>query len=161
MQNEFKQRRKYRDPETCCTPPLVEDSLWSAMDDDPFGVYTNLGGRSSPVTPPPLRAVKLTYNETAEKIGKAFEEIKTEAFKHEPTKEVDLHEEQASHDYAIKKFKNYKSSLKLDPTGSPADKTFIFPHDRKGPGRPRGPRGLASSLIMRPTIDRPCTPKVI
>ena len=29
------------------------------------------------------------------------------------TKEVDLHEDMASHDVAIKKFKNYKSSLKL------------------------------------------------
>ena len=29
------------------------------------------------------------------------------------TKEVDLHEDMASHDAAIKKFKNYKSSLKL------------------------------------------------
>ena len=43
MQNQFKQRRKYRDPETCCTPPLVEDNLWTTMDDDPFGVYTSLG----------------------------------------------------------------------------------------------------------------------
>ena len=43
MQAQFKQRRKYRDPETCCTPPLVEDNLWTTMDDDPFGVYTSLG----------------------------------------------------------------------------------------------------------------------
>ena len=43
MQNQFKQRRKYRDPETCCTPPLVEDNLWTTMDDDPFGVYHSLG----------------------------------------------------------------------------------------------------------------------
>ena len=43
MQAQYKQRRKYRDPETCCTPPLVEDNLWTTMDDDPFGVYTSLG----------------------------------------------------------------------------------------------------------------------
>ena len=55
MQNENKNRRKFRDPETCCTPPLVEDQLWSNLSDDPVGVYTDLGGRSSPVTPPPLR----------------------------------------------------------------------------------------------------------
>ena len=53
-----------------------------------------------------------------EKIGKAFEEIRNEAFKHEMTKEIDLHEDMASHDVAIKKFKNYKSSLKLG--------TYIF-----------------------------------
>ena len=86
MQNESKQHRKYRDTETCCTPPMAEDNLWSELYDDPFGVYTYLGGASSPPTPPPLRAVKLTYNETAEKIGIAFEVIKTEAFKHEPTR---------------------------------------------------------------------------
>ena len=58
MQNENKNRRKFRDPETCCTPPLVEDQLWTNLSDDPVGVYTDLGGRSSPVTPPPLRYVK-------------------------------------------------------------------------------------------------------
>ena len=57
MQNENKNRRKFRDPETCCTPPLVEDQLWTNLSDDPVGVYTDLGGRSSPVTPPPLRYV--------------------------------------------------------------------------------------------------------
>ena len=71
------------------------------------------GGRSSPSTPPPLRSLRLTSHETVEKIGKAFEEIRNEAFKHDMTKEVDLHEDMASHDVAIKKFKNYKSSLKL------------------------------------------------
>ena len=75
MQNEFKKRRKIRDPETSCTPPLVEDQLWTNCDDDPFGVFSNLGGRSSPVTPPILRAVKLTYKETAEKIIKSLFEI--------------------------------------------------------------------------------------
>ena len=94
-----------------CTVSIPKEMR--VLADITLGVFNYLGDRSSPVAPPPLRAVKLTYNETAEKIGKAFEEIKTEAFKHEPTKEVDLHEEQASHDYAIKKFKNYKSSLKL------------------------------------------------
>ena len=49
-----------------------------------LGVFNYLGSRSSPAAP--LRAVKLTYNETAEKIGIAFEVIKTEAFKHEPTR---------------------------------------------------------------------------
>ena len=68
MQNQFKQRKITRDPEACCTPPLAEDSLWTNLDDDPFGVFTQLGGRSSPVTPPPLRAIKLTYKETADKV---------------------------------------------------------------------------------------------
>ena len=52
---EHKKRRKVRNPETCCTPPLAEDMLWSRVDEDPLGVYNDLGGRSSPSTPPPLR----------------------------------------------------------------------------------------------------------
>ena len=70
-----KKRKKFRDPQTSCTPPLAEDLPWSALDDDPLGVYTDLGGRSSPATPPPLRAVKLTPNETAEKIAKLFDKV--------------------------------------------------------------------------------------
>ena len=165
MQKEYKDRKKYRDPETCCTPPLAEDIMWTTLDDDPFGVYTSLGGRSSPVTPPPLRAVRLTYPDTVEKIAKAFEDIRTEAFKHESTKEVDLREDLASHDYAIKKFKNFKTSLTEDPTWKPARRNS---RSNEGGGRSggssqhsrsRGRPGLTSSLIMRPVIDRPCTPK--
>jgi len=164
MQNLHKCRRKIRDPETCCTPPLVEDSLWSNLVDDPVGVFTELGGRSSPVTPPPLRAVGLTYIATAEKIMKAIQDVKDEAFKVDSTKEIDLIEDMATHDFAIKKFKNYKKTEFLDLDWEPEWK------DKKGkPGRPsgtRGPRGpynknknLMSSSIMRPAMDRPCTPK--
>ena len=160
MQNEFKKRKKTRDPETCCTPPLVEDQLWTNLDDDPFGVFSNLGGRSSPVTPPILRAVKLTYKETAEKIIKSLQDVKDDAFKHDSTKEVELIEDMASHDSSIKRFKNYKNRDNLDLDWCPEER-------RPGPGRPpgsprkvRGPYNkLSSSLIMRPTMDRPCTPK--
>ncbi len=111
MQNEFKKRRKYRDPETCCTPPMVEDQLWTAMDDDPFGVYTDLGGRSEPATPPPLRAVGLTTHASVKKIQEAFEAVRKEAFKEDPTKAIDLEDELASHDAAIRKFKHMKISM--------------------------------------------------
>lgn len=153
MQNEFKKRKKCRDPETSCTPPLVEDSLWTNLDDDPFGVFSELGGRSSPVTPPPLRAVKLTYHNTAEKITENLDKVKKEAFKHEATKEIELSQDLASHDAAIKKFKNYKTSTKIDPTWFPTAKT-----------REQVPKFIpkfqfSQSLIMRPQMDRPCTPK--
>ena len=154
MQGEFEKRRKYRDPESCCTPPLVEDSLWTNLEDDPFGVFTDLGGRSSPVTPPPLRAVKLTYKDTAEKIIKAMQDVKEEAFKVESTKDIELSEELASHDAAIKKFKNFKTSNKIEPSWFPDKNRAKVPSLR---GRPRGK--YSSSLIMRPTIERPCTPK--
>ena len=145
MIKEHEKRKKARDPETCCTPPLAEDTLWTNLDDDPFGVYTDLGGRSSPTTPPPLRAIKLTYNETAEKIIKALNEVKIEAHKHESTKEIELKEELASHDYAIKKFKNFKSGP-VDPEWKPVR--------RDRPMMPHGHQRFASSLIMRPAIDR-------
>ena len=150
MIKEHESRRKYRDPETCCTPPLAEDTLWTNLDDDPMGVYTDLGGRSSPTTPPPLRALKLTYNETAEKILKALEDVKTEAFKVESTKEIELKEELASHDYAIKKFKNYKTEA-VDPDWKPVKRPMN--------NLPRGHQKFASSMIMRPAFDRPCTIK--
>lgn len=73
MRAEHKSRKKFRDPDTCCTPPLAEDMPWSALEDDPLGVYTDLGGRSSPATPPPLRALRITRVETKEKI---LEELK-------------------------------------------------------------------------------------
>lgn len=158
MHNEFKKRRKTRDPETCCTPPLAEDSLWTNLDDDPFGVFSELGGRSSPVTPPPLRAVKLTYSETAEKINEAIQKVKDEAFKFDATKETDLVEDLASHDAAIKKFKNFKTSTTIDPTWYPTKRAPQQPQFRGGQHQAVS-RGLSSSLIMRPTMDRPCTPK--
>ena len=108
LRAERKKRKKFRDPETACTPPLAEDLLWTALDDDPLGVYTDLGGSSSPATPPPLRAVKLTPNSTAEKINKLISEVKSEASKLSVLKEQDLQENLASHDQKIKKFKHVR-----------------------------------------------------
>jgi len=110
LKEERKKRRKFRDPETACTPPLAEDMLWSALDDDPLGVHTELGGRSSPCTPPPLRAVKLTPNETAEKITGLINDVKAEAAKKPPPfKHAEgVIDNLATHDYKIRKFKNVK-----------------------------------------------------
>lgn len=46
------------------------------MYDDPMGIFNELGGRSSPTTPPPLRAVNLTPSSTCEKIKEKFSEKK-------------------------------------------------------------------------------------
>ena len=46
LKEERKKRRKFRDPETACTPPLAEDMLWSALDDDPLGVHTGLDAKT-------------------------------------------------------------------------------------------------------------------
>jgi hypothetical protein len=107
LRAEHKKRRRHRDPETCCTPPMAEDNLWSRIDEDPLGIYNDLGGCSSPATPPPLRAVKMTFNATAVKIGEAHEAVMVEAAKVPMTKEQEMKEELASHDAAIKKFKDF------------------------------------------------------
>ena len=109
MKIQHKKRKKFRDPETCCTPPLAEDMLWSNLDDDPLGIYHDLGGRSSPTTPPPLRAVRLTPCNTALKIASCLKDVKKEAGKHQYFKEHELGDGYlASHDVAIKKYKNVK-----------------------------------------------------
>jgi len=52
-----------------------------------MGIYNELGGRSSPTTPPPLRAVLLTPIETAEKIVKRYSEVHEIASKRDFLKE--------------------------------------------------------------------------
>merc|ERR1719193_90841 len=47
LREESKRRRKLPDRENCVTPPLAEDLPWSVLDDDPLGIYTDIGGRSS------------------------------------------------------------------------------------------------------------------
>ena len=108
LRAEHKKRGKQRDPDTCCTPPLAEDSLWTGLDDDPMGIYNELGGRSSPTTPPPLRAVRLTPNDTAAKIRARYAEVRDIAVKRDFLQEQELQDGLASHDFAIRKFKNYK-----------------------------------------------------
>ena len=110
----------------------------------------------------------MTYVGTREKILKALQDVKDEAFKFDSTKELELIEEQATHDYLIKKFKNYKAASKWDEDWCP-DKNY-----KPGPGRPpkepgaRGPRGPykktqnrggLSSSIMSGAMNRACTPK--
>ncbi len=112
MRLEHKRRRKCRVPETSCTPPLAEDMLWAQLDEDPLGVFNDLGGRSSPSTPPPLRAVQLTRSQTAVKIAGAFSKVREEAGKLELLKEPELKENLASHDVAIKHFKNFVENSK-------------------------------------------------
>lgn len=85
------QKRRKNYTRDAGTPPLAEDMLWAELDDDPLGIYTELGGRSSPsATPPQLRAMKLTVKETAEKIIEALTKIKEEASKVDMLKEQEL-----------------------------------------------------------------------
>jgi len=55
-----------------------------------MGVYNELGGRSSPTTPPPLRGVLLTPAATAEKIVQRYSEIREVAEKRDYLQEQNL-----------------------------------------------------------------------
>jgi len=146
LRAENMKRGRRRDPQTCCTPPLAEDMLWSGLDDDPMGVYNELGGRSSPTTPPPLRAVLLTPIETAEKIQKRYSEIRELAAKRDFLREQSLEEDLASHDIAIRRFKNFKESR------YPHGYVSSFNNSVKRPIVGHQNR-YTSSLIMKPFFD--------
>eukprot|EP00096_Caligus_rogercresseyi_P013985 TRINITY_DN6545_c0_g1_i1.p1 TRINITY_DN6545_c0_g1~~TRINITY_DN6545_c0_g1_i1.p1 ORF type:complete len:687 (-),score=217.80 TRINITY_DN6545_c0_g1_i1:327-2387(-) len=107
MKAQHKKRRLNRRHDRPNTPFLAEEATWTDLDDDPMGVFTALGGASSPPTPPPLRALKLTPSQTAEKIRAALLEVKREAGELSLEKEEPLKENMASHDVAIRKFKNH------------------------------------------------------
>ena len=147
LRSESKKRSRKRDPETCCTPPLAEDMLWSGLDDDPMGVYNELGGRSSPTTPPPLRAVLLTPIETAEKIVQRYSEIREAAAKRDFLSEQNFQDGFVSHDAAIRKFRNFKEPR--SPLGYVS--SFSGPIGRTG-NRFQKNR-FSSSLIMKPTMN--------
>jgi len=109
LRQEHEKRRQNPDRASCPTPPLAEDMPWSFLDDDPLGVYTEMGGRSNPATPPPLRAVKVTYNSTVKQVEAKIKEIKAsladsyEYAAEQAKEDLELKENLASHDASIKK----------------------------------------------------------
>jgi len=119
LREEHKKRRKWPDRERCLTPPLAEDLAWTALDDDPMGVFTKLFDEQvsdrlkCPATPPPLRALRLTRSDTAEEVTKRHGAIRDAL--PDPleriiaaNKELRGAENLASHDLAVRKFKNYR-----------------------------------------------------
>ena len=102
-------RRKYPDRSECRTPPLAVDIRWTFLDDDPLGVYTELGGQSNPITPPPLRATKVTSHITVNNIVDKHKEIRdtladpVEYAAEKAKDDLELKEHLASHDSCIKK----------------------------------------------------------
>ena len=90
---------------------------WTHLDDDPLGVYTELynelEGLKSPPTPPPLRALRLTSHKTTDSIAQKYEAIKSSL--PDPldritvgNKDLAGSENLASHDLAVRKYKNYR-----------------------------------------------------
>jgi len=117
LREEHKKRRQWPDRERCVTPPLASDMPWTHLDDDPLGVYTELynelEGLKSPPTPPPLRALRLTSHKTTDSIAQKYEAIKSSL--PDPldritvgNKDLAGSENLASHDLAVRKYKNYR-----------------------------------------------------
>ena len=130
LREEHKKRRRWPDRERCLTPPLAEDLAWTALDDDPMGVFTKLFDEQvadrlkCPATPPPLRALRLTRSETAEEALKRQSAIRDAL--PDPldriiaaNKELRGAENLASHDLAVRKFKNYRPPQALGQARPP------------------------------------------
>jgi len=110
-------RRHKPPPERPLTPPLARDMPWAQLDDDPLGVLTELAKelstRGSPPTPPPLRALRLTLSSTGQEVVQRVGSIKSSLPPHverikEGNKDLAGTDHLASHDLAVKKWKNWR-----------------------------------------------------
>ena len=130
LREEHKKRRRWPDRERCLTPPLAEDLAWTALDDDPLGVFTKLYDEQvadrlkCPATPPPLRALRLTRLDTAEEAVKRQGAIRDGLPNPldriiASNKELRGAENLASHDLAVRKFKNYRPPQTLGQARPP------------------------------------------
>jgi len=155
LREEHKKRRKWPDRERCITPPLASDIAWTFLDDDPLGVYTELHNEleemKAPPTPPPLRALRLTSHSTTNSIAEKYKTIREGL--PDPLDRVSLgnkdlagSENLASHDLAVRKFKNYRppqthvSNRPQIKSGIPASKrpSHIPQKALQSPSRPPG-----------------------
>ena len=107
------------------TPPLASEMPWTLLDDDPLGVYTELcnelEGLKCPPTPPPLRALRLTSHKTTDSIAQKYKKIRDGL--PDPLDRITLgnkdllgSENLASHDLAVRKYKNYRPPQAHIPT---------------------------------------------
>eukprot|EP00092_Neocalanus_flemingeri_P002863 GFUD01003061.1.p1 GENE.GFUD01003061.1~~GFUD01003061.1.p1 ORF type:complete len:982 (-),score=335.32 GFUD01003061.1:277-3222(-) len=117
LREEHKKRRQWPDRERCVTPPLASDMPWTHLDDDPLGVYTELyselEANKCPPTPPPLRALRLTSHKTTDSIADKLQKIRSslpDPLARITAGNTDLagSDHLASHDLAVRKFKNYR-----------------------------------------------------
>jgi len=129
LREEYKKRRQWPDRERCVTPPLASDMPWTQLDDDPLGVYTELyaelESRKSPPTPPPLRALRLTSHTTTDSIAQKYNKIRSDL--PDPldritstNKDLVGSDNLASHDLAVRKYKNYRPPTSHLGTGRQA-----------------------------------------
>jgi len=125
LREEHKKRRQWPDRERCVTPPMASEMPWSHLDDDPLGVYTELFNEleaiKCPPTPPPLRALRLTSHKTVDSISEKYKKIRDELPNPldriiSGNKDLAGSDNLASHDLAVRKFKNYRPPQALLPS---------------------------------------------
>lgn len=141
FREESNKRKKFPDRERCVTPPTAAEIEWTLLDDDPLGIYTELGGRSSPATPPPLRAVRLTSHNTVTSASQKLDQIKKDLVDplirvKEHNKDMLLKENLASHDTSIKKYKNMRMPSSPFSVNSLNNKKTGLGVPRLGQGKP-------------------------
>jgi len=155
LREEHKKRRQWPDRERCVTPPLACDMPWSALDDDPLGVYTELyselEGLKSPPTPPPLRALRLTSHKNTNSIAEKYQKIRdglTDPLDRITPGNKDLagSENLASHDLAVRKFKNYRPPMSVLPSHARPQMKAGFAGARRAPP----PGRLSQSPVRQP-----------
>jgi len=142
LREEHKKRRQWPDRERCVTPPLAKDMPWTLLDDDPLGVYTELFTElesiKSPPTPPPLRALRLTSHKTIDSIAEKYKKIRDglpNPLDRITTGNKDLvgSDNLASHDLAVRKFKNYRPPQSHIQTNSRPQMRGGFSGGRRAP----------------------------
>lgn len=155
LREEHKKRRQWPDRERCVTPPLASEMPWTLLDDDPLGVYTELcnelEGLKCPPTPPPLRALRLTSHKTTDSIAQKYKKIRDGL--PDPLDRITLGNKDllgsdnlASHDLAVRKYKNYRPPQAHIPThnrpqmrgGFAGGRRAPPPTQRQSPVRPPG-----------------------
>jgi len=157
FREESNKRKKFPDRERCITPPTAAELEWTLLDDDPLGIYTELGGRSSPATPPPLRAVRLTSHNTVTSASQKLEQIKKDLVDPlirvmEHNKDMLLKENLVSHDLSIKKYKNMRMPSSPFSVNSLNNKKTGVGVPRLGQGKPgsnqkRSTANLAQGVV--------------
>jgi len=147
LREEHKKRRRWPDRESCRTPPLAKDMPWSYLDDDPLGLHHVVYMRQCedrvrcPATPPPLRALRLTAPTTIKELQDEKTSIRSglpDPIERIQAGNKDLRgsENLASHDLAVRKFKNYRPPQILGQARPPP--TVRRPLSSLGSGGPTG-----------------------
>jgi len=172
LREEHKKRRQWPDRERCVTPPLASEMPWTFLDDDPLGVFTELSNElesmKCPPTPPPLRALRLTSHKTTDSISEMYKKIRNglpDPLDRITSGNKDLIgiENLASHDLAVRKYKNYKPPQSQLPhtrpqiRGSLTNNRKVQPSTQRPSPSPVRPPGSPVTGFVKVRLPMPST----